>query len=287
MVNSPFSAVDSTGGERASGSNGRFIDPVARGGSLVAGAGGGWRILWRKAVRPPVDAALKKRKRRRRSERRFRRETEAVEVRLSKDENAPATPEPQPAHLGAEVMSQRIREMSGATIARCGAGHSPVDEYGTDHGNLGVPIKHVILLMTVHWRRRAAEVFKHTLSFHLEKYRHKNAAMASIKVNLQQTTDGRTIGSLSRSGAVRRALNINASEYLRSVLVKRKRWAKNAPPACWKIFWKRATAAVSKALSFYGTWRRRRPDSRRTPADYRRILVRSKTQSGRRYSGAV
>lgn len=67
-------------------------------------------ILWRKAVRPQLMRRSEEVKAAQ-EQTRIRQETEeAVEVRLSKDEQTQQRRNNQ--RLGAEVMSQRIREMS-------------------------------------------------------------------------------------------------------------------------------------------------------------------------------
>lgn len=109
MVNSPFSAVDNTGGELPFWQQQFFIDQLL--------AAGRWllvlvvaRILWRKAVRPQLTRRVEEAKAAQ-EQAQVRRETEeAVEVRLSKDEQLQQRRANQ--RLGAEVMSQRIREMS-------------------------------------------------------------------------------------------------------------------------------------------------------------------------------
>ena len=67
-------------------------------------------ILWRKAIRPQLTRRAEEAKAAQEREQ-LRQETEeAVEVRLSKDEQTQQRRANQ--RLGAEVMSQRIREMS-------------------------------------------------------------------------------------------------------------------------------------------------------------------------------
>ncbi|QUJ04788.1 hypothetical protein KCP78_08970 [Salmonella enterica subsp. enterica] len=128
-MNSPFSAINDTG--ELPFWQQRSLSSFARGRSLVAGAGGGW-ILWRKAVRPQFEARrVRKKQRKRRGTGTSSPRTEAV-VRLSKDEQLQQR---QLTSVWAlKVMSQRIRGNVELTIARGGAGHSPVD--GNDHGNL-------------------------------------------------------------------------------------------------------------------------------------------------------
>ncbi|MRS16249.1 flagellar basal body M-ring protein FliF [Enterobacteriaceae bacterium RIT691] len=109
VVNSPFNAADETGGELPFWQQQSFIDQLMSAGRWLLIALVAW-ILWRKAVRPQIvkreeatKAALE--------EARLQRETaEAVEVRLSKDEQQQSRRANQ--RLSAEVMSQRIREMS-------------------------------------------------------------------------------------------------------------------------------------------------------------------------------
>ncbi|MEG0102010.1 MAG: flagellar basal-body MS-ring/collar protein FliF [Citrobacter sp.] len=109
VVNSPFTATDETGGELPFWQQQSFIEQLMTAGRWLLVLLVAW-ILWRKAVRPQLV---------RRSEEvkvaqeqtRVRQETEeAVEVRLSKDEQTQQRRTNQ--RLGAEVMSQRIREMS-------------------------------------------------------------------------------------------------------------------------------------------------------------------------------
>jgi len=109
VVNSPFTASDESSGELPFWQQQSFIDQMLSAGRWVLIALVAW-ILWRKAVRPQLvrreeiaKAALEEAK--------MERETaDAVEVRLSKDEQQQSRRVNQ--RLSAEVMSQRIREMS-------------------------------------------------------------------------------------------------------------------------------------------------------------------------------
>ncbi|WP_312077203.1 flagellar basal-body MS-ring/collar protein FliF [Leclercia sp.] len=109
VVNSPFSAVDDTSGELPFWKTQSFIDQLIEAGRWLLVVIVAW-LLWRKAVRPQLvrradeAKALKEQSM-------LREETqEAVEVRLSKDEQMQQRRANQ--RMGAEVMSQRIREMS-------------------------------------------------------------------------------------------------------------------------------------------------------------------------------
>ncbi|MDY0922136.1 flagellar basal-body MS-ring/collar protein FliF [Leclercia sp. CFBP8987] len=109
VVNSLFSAVDDTSGELPFWKTQSFIDQLIEAGRWLLVVIVAW-LLWRKAVRPQLvrradeAKALKEQSM-------LREETqEAVEVRLSKDEQMQQRRANQ--RMGAEVMSQRIREMS-------------------------------------------------------------------------------------------------------------------------------------------------------------------------------
>ncbi|WP_336657675.1 flagellar basal-body MS-ring/collar protein FliF [Leclercia adecarboxylata] len=109
VVNSPFSAVDDTSGELPFWQKQAFMDVLIEIGRWLLVVIVAW-LLWRKAVRPQLVRraeeanALKEQSL-------LREEThEAVEVRLSKDEQMQQRRANQ--RMGAEVMSQRIREMS-------------------------------------------------------------------------------------------------------------------------------------------------------------------------------
>ncbi|WP_253377797.1 flagellar basal-body MS-ring/collar protein FliF [unidentified bacterial endosymbiont] len=109
VVNSPFNSVDETGGELPFWQKQAFIDQLMAAGRWLLVLIVAW-LLWRKAVRPQLQrraaaekAALEQKNNRQDVE-------EAVEVRLSKDEQMQQRRANQ--RMGAEVMSQRIREMS-------------------------------------------------------------------------------------------------------------------------------------------------------------------------------
>ena len=109
VVNSPFNSVDETGGELPFWKQQAFIDQLMSAGRWLLVLIVAW-LLWRKGVRPQLQrraeaekAALEQMNSRQEVE-------EAVEVRLSKDEQTQQRRANQ--RMGAEVMSQRIREMS-------------------------------------------------------------------------------------------------------------------------------------------------------------------------------
>lgn len=109
VVNSPFNAVDDTGGELPFWKQQSFIDQLMAAGRWLLVLIVAW-LLWRKAIRPLLSRRVEEAKAAQEEER-IRKETEdAVEVRLSKDEQQQQRRANQ--RLSAEVMSQRIREMS-------------------------------------------------------------------------------------------------------------------------------------------------------------------------------
>lgn len=109
VVNSPFTATDETGGELPFWQQQSFIEQLMVAGRWLLVLLVAW-ILWRKAVRPQLLRRSEEAKAAN-EQTRVRQETEeAVEVRLSKDEQTQQRRTNQ--RLGAEVMSQRIREMS-------------------------------------------------------------------------------------------------------------------------------------------------------------------------------
>lgn len=109
VVNSPFTASDDAGGELPFWQQQSFIDQLMSAGRWLLVLLVAW-ILWRKAVRPQLMRRSEEVKAAQ-EQTRIRQETEeAVEVRLSKDEQTQQRRNNQ--RLGAEVMSQRIREMS-------------------------------------------------------------------------------------------------------------------------------------------------------------------------------
>lgn len=109
VVNSPFSAVDDTGGELPFWQKQAFMELLIEIGRWLLVVIVAW-LLWRKAVRPQLVRRAEEAKALK-EQSLLREETqEAVEVRLSKDEQMQQRRANQ--RMGAEVMSQRIREMS-------------------------------------------------------------------------------------------------------------------------------------------------------------------------------
>ena len=109
VVNSPFSAVDDTSGELPFWQKQAFMDVLIEIGRWLLVLIVAW-LLWRKAVRPQLVRRAEEAKALK-EQSLLREEThEAVEVRLSKDEQMQQRRANQ--RMGAEVMSQRIREMS-------------------------------------------------------------------------------------------------------------------------------------------------------------------------------
>ncbi len=109
VVNSPFSAVDDTSGELPFWQKQAFMDVLIEIGRWLLVVIVAW-LLWRKAVRPQLVRRAEEAKALK-EQSLLREEThEAVEVRLSKDEQMQQRRANQ--RMGAEVMSQRIREMS-------------------------------------------------------------------------------------------------------------------------------------------------------------------------------
>lgn len=111
VVNSPFSAVDETGGELPFWQQQSFIDQLMIAGRWLLVLLVAW-LLWRKAVRPQlvrrqeeIKAVQEEAQARVESS-----SNDGVEVRLTKDELTQQRRANQ--RMGAEVMSQRIREMS-------------------------------------------------------------------------------------------------------------------------------------------------------------------------------
>ncbi len=109
VVNSPFSAVDDTSGELPFWQKQAFMELLIEIGRWLLVVIVAW-LLWRKAVRPQLVRRAEEAKALK-EQSLLREETqEAVEVRLSKDEQMQQRRANQ--RMGAEVMSQRIREMS-------------------------------------------------------------------------------------------------------------------------------------------------------------------------------
>lgn len=110
VVNSQFNATDESAGELPFWQQQAFIDQLMTAGRWLLVLIVAW-ILWRKAVRPQLVRREEERKALlENAQARQMPEEEAVEVRLSKDEQTQQRRANQ--RMSAEVMSQRIREMS-------------------------------------------------------------------------------------------------------------------------------------------------------------------------------
>jgi len=110
VVNSQFNATDESAGELPFWQQQAFIDQLMTAGRWLLVLIIAW-ILWRKAVRPQLVRREEERKALlENAQTRQMPEEEAVEVRLSKDEQTQQRRANQ--RMSAEVMSQRIREMS-------------------------------------------------------------------------------------------------------------------------------------------------------------------------------
>ena len=109
VVNSAFTAQDDTLGQLPFWKQQAFIDQLIEGGRWLLIALVAW-ILWRKMVRPHVVRRQEAVKAAAELARQRDEEDKAVEVTLSKDEQQSQRRNNQ--RLNAEVMSQRIREMS-------------------------------------------------------------------------------------------------------------------------------------------------------------------------------
>jgi len=109
VVNSPFSAVDDTSGELPFWQKQAFMELLIEIGRWLLVVIVAW-LLWRKAVRPQLVRRAEETKALKEQSLLREENKEAVEVRLSKDEQMQQRRANQ--RMGAEVMSQRIREMS-------------------------------------------------------------------------------------------------------------------------------------------------------------------------------
>lgn len=109
VVNSPFTAADELAGELPFWKQQAFIDQLISAGRWLLVLLVAW-ILWRKAVRPQLMRRAEEAKAAQEQAQIRQQTEEAVEVRLSKDEQTQQRRANQ--RLGAEVLSQRIREMS-------------------------------------------------------------------------------------------------------------------------------------------------------------------------------
>ena len=109
VVNSPFNATDDVGGQLPFWQQQAFIDQMLAAGRWLLVLIVAW-LLWRKAVRPQLVRRQEEAKALQEQQRARAEIEESVEVRLSKDEQLQQRRSNQ--RLTAEVMSQRIREMS-------------------------------------------------------------------------------------------------------------------------------------------------------------------------------
>ncbi|AKL11433.1 TPA: flagellar basal body M-ring protein FliF [Kluyvera intermedia] len=109
VVNSPFNATDDVGGQLPFWQQQSFIDQMLTAGRWLLVLIVAW-LLWRKAVRPQLVRRQEEAKAIQEAQRARAEIEESVEVRLSKDEQLQQRRNNQ--RLSAEVMSQRIREMS-------------------------------------------------------------------------------------------------------------------------------------------------------------------------------
>lgn len=109
VVNSPFTATEETGGELPFWQQQLFIDQMLSAGRWLLVLIVAW-LLWRKAVRPQIQRRAEEAKAAQEMAQQRKEMEEAVEVHLSKDEQTQQRRNNQ--RLSAEVMSQRIREMS-------------------------------------------------------------------------------------------------------------------------------------------------------------------------------
>ncbi|MFR4486355.1 MAG: flagellar basal-body MS-ring/collar protein FliF [Escherichia coli] len=109
VVNSPFNSSDESGGALPFWQQQAFIDQLLAAGRWLLVLLVAW-LLWRKAVRPQLTRRAEAMKAVQQQAQAREEVEDAVEVRLSKDEQLQQRRANQ--RLGAEVMSQRIREMS-------------------------------------------------------------------------------------------------------------------------------------------------------------------------------
>ncbi|WLI77532.1 flagellar basal-body MS-ring/collar protein FliF [Kosakonia sp. H02] len=109
VVNSPFNATDDVGGQLPFWQQQSFIDQLISAGRWLLVLLVAW-LLWRKAIRPQLLRRQEEAKAAQEAAQARAEIEESVEVRLSKDEQQQQRRSNQ--RLSAEVMSQRIREMS-------------------------------------------------------------------------------------------------------------------------------------------------------------------------------
>ncbi|BFT82163.1 hypothetical protein GVv1_29550 [Enterobacter pseudoroggenkampii] len=123
--------------------------------------------------------------------------------------------------------------------------------------------KSVILLMTI-GEDRAAEVFKHLSQREVQIL---SAAMANVRqISNKQLTE--VLAEFEQEAEQFAALNINANDYLRSVLVKAL-GEERASSLLEDILENPRYRQRYRNAQLYGTTECRRPYSRRAPADYR------------------
>jgi len=109
VVNSPFTETLETGGELPFWQQQSFIDQLMSAGRWLIVLIVAW-LLWRKAVRPQLQRRAEETKAVQEVARQQKEMEDAVEVRLTRDEQTQQRRTTQ--RLSAEEMSQRIREMS-------------------------------------------------------------------------------------------------------------------------------------------------------------------------------
>ena len=109
VVNSPFTASEETSGELPFWQQQFFFDLLLSAGRWLVVLIVAW-LLWRKAIRPQLQRKTEILKAQTEAQKQREEEDEAVSVRLSKDEQQQQRKANQ--RLSAEVMSQRIRDMS-------------------------------------------------------------------------------------------------------------------------------------------------------------------------------
>jgi len=109
VVNSPFTETLETGGELPFWQQQSFIDQMLSAGRWLIVLIVAW-LLWRKAVRPQLQRRVEETKAVQEEARQQKEMEQAVDVRLTRDEQTQQRRNNQ--RLSAEVMSQRIREMS-------------------------------------------------------------------------------------------------------------------------------------------------------------------------------
>lgn len=109
VVNSPFTPSEETGGELPFWQQQSFIDQLMSLGRWLLVLLVAW-LLWRKAVRPQLMRRQQETQVAAEQARAIQETQDAVEVHLSKDEQLQQRRANQ--RMGAEVMSQRIRDMS-------------------------------------------------------------------------------------------------------------------------------------------------------------------------------